>query len=121
VVRRPGQPGQTHRPGQGALWLVAALAIALLPGTGIRALAVFVGVALVVDGAADVLGALRATRDERVAALVHGVAAVVLGLLALAWPGVTLIVISVIFGLRLAWFGVATTWAAIRGSATERG
>lgn len=70
-------------------WLVAALVIALWPGLSIRGLAVLVGVLLVLDGFTDVAGAIRASRDERIAAFVHGRAGVILGLIALAWPDVT--------------------------------
>jgi len=96
-------------------WLLLAVGLVLFPGIGIHALAVVVGVALVVDGVLDVVGAIRGTREERVAGLVQGIAAVIVGVLALAWPGVTLLVVSVLFGLRLAWFGVTTVWAAVRG------
>lgn len=98
-------------------WLVAALVIALWPGLSIRGLAVLVGVLLVLDGFTDIAGAIRASRDERIAAFVHGLAGVILGLLALAWPDVTVLVVAVVFGIRVAWLGATTLWAAVRGQA----
>lgn len=102
-------------------WLVAALVIVLWPGLSISGLAVLVGVLLVLDGFSDIAGAIRASRDERIAAFVHGIAGVILGLLALAWSDVTVLVVAVVFGVRVAWLGVTTLWAAIRGSAYVSG
>ncbi len=95
-------------------WAAAALVVLLWPGLSLKALAVVVGVALVLDGVGDVLGALRRTTSERLAALIHGIAGVLLGVLALAWPDITVTVVAVLFGLRLAWFGVTTVWASVR-------
>jgi uncharacterized membrane protein HdeD (DUF308 family) len=102
-------------------WLIAALVIVLWPGLGISGLALLVGVLLVLDGFTDIAGAIRASRDERMAAFVHGIAGVILGLLALAWPDVTVLVVAVVFGVRVAWLGVTTLWAAIRGPAYASG
>jgi uncharacterized membrane protein HdeD (DUF308 family) len=98
-----------------ALWIAGAVVILLRPGLGIHALAVVVGVLLVIDGIADIAGALRAGRPERLAAFLGGAAAILLGLLALSWPGVTLLVVAVVFGARVVWLGVTITWAALRG------
>lgn len=95
-------------------WLLLAIAIALWPGVGVRGIAVILGVVLVVDGVADIIGGLRARVDEQVAAILLGLAAVLLGLLALAWPDITVLVVGVIFGARLIWFGVTAVWSAIR-------
>lgn len=95
-------------------WLVAAALLLALPGLGIRGIALLVGLALVLDGASDLWAAVRSRTTERLAGLVRGAASVVLGVLALAWPGVTLLVVAVLFGLRLAWYGVTTLWAAVR-------
>ncbi|HEX5089623.1 MAG TPA: lipase family protein [Nocardioides sp.] len=100
-------------------WLALAVVVAGWPGLGIRGIAVLLGVALIVDGALDVIGAVRGSTTERLAAVLHGVAAVLLGILALAWPDVTVIVIGVIFGARLIWFGVTTIWAAVRPRSSE--
>ena len=49
-------------------WLLAALVIVLWPGLSVGGLAIVVGVLLVLDGCTDIVGAIRARRDERVAA-----------------------------------------------------
>ncbi len=95
-------------------WLGLAVVVAGWPGLGVRGIALLVGVSLVVEGATDVAGGLRATVPERLAAVLHGAAAALLGVLALAWPDVTVLVVGVIFGARLTWFGVTTVWSAAR-------
>jgi uncharacterized membrane protein HdeD (DUF308 family) len=113
----PESPDRRTARAKAIVWFAAAVALLLWPGLGIHALAVLVGVALVVDGVLGVLGVLGAERahaDERIAGLLHGAAALILGGLALAWPGVTLLVVSVLFGLRVVWFGFVTTWAGSR-------
>jgi uncharacterized membrane protein HdeD (DUF308 family) len=98
----------------GAVWLAAALIVAVWPGATIGVLALVVGVALVVEGALKVVGGLRGTADQRATAVISGLAGVVFGVLALAWPDVTLFVVAVVFGTRLILFGVTSLWAAIR-------
>lgn len=82
----------------GAVWLAAALIVAVWPGATIGVLALVVGVALVVEGALKVVGGLRGTADQRVTAVISGLAGVVFGVLALAWPDVTLFVVAVVSG-----------------------
>ena len=83
-------------------WLIAALVIALWPGLSIRGLAVHVGALLVLDGLTDIAGAIRSSHDERIASIVHGLAGVISGLLALSWPDITVLVVVVVFGARVA-------------------
>ena len=99
----------------GLLWLAAAVAVLAWPGLTVRTLAVVVGLALVLGGVARVVAALRGTRDERVAAVLLGAAAVVLGGLALAWPDVTVFVVAVVFGVRLLLYGLAQIATAVPG------
>jgi len=95
-------------------WLLLAALAAVWPGLGVRGIAVILGVALVVEGVADVVGGLRARVEERLAAVLHGLAAALLGVLALAWPDVTVLVVGLLFGAWLIWFGVTTVWSAFR-------
>jgi uncharacterized membrane protein HdeD (DUF308 family) len=96
-------------------YAVAGLAVLLWPGLGLAGLVVVLGVVLVVGGAARAVGGLRGTRDERLAALLGGTADVVLGLLALAWPDVTLVVLAVLFGVKLVWTGLTALWRGLSG------
>lgn len=99
----------------GAAWIVAGLGILVWPDLSTRGLALVAGISLVAGGVVDIAGGLRATRDERFAAVVGGVASVVFGVLALAWPDVTVLVVAVVFGARTVLVGVHLAWGAIRG------
>lgn len=98
----------------GVLWAVAGVAVLVWPDLSTRALAVVVGLAMVVDGIAEVVGAVRATAEGRAVAALGGLASVVLGVLALAWPDVTLLVVAVVFGFRLVHVGLRLGWSAFR-------
>lgn len=99
-------------------WWAAALAVLSWPDLTIRVVAVAVGAALLVEGVTRVLTGGRgpgAPRDERVAAVLQGVSATVLGVLALSWPDVTVVVVAVLLGLRVVWAGVTLVWRAVLG------
>lgn len=91
---------------RGALFLVAALVVVLWPGPTLRVVAVIVGLTLLVGGVLDLPRGLRSRGTTRWSLLIGGVASVVLGALALAWPDVTVLVIAVVVGLRTVMFGV---------------
>lgn len=99
----------------GLAWVVAGVAVVVWPGITVGALAVVVGLALVVGGLARVVGGLRGTRDERLAAVLAGAASVVLGILALSWPDVTVLVVAVVFGIRIVLFGITQVLTGLRG------
>lgn len=50
---------------------------------------------------------MRGTADQRVAAALAGLASIIFGALALAWPDVTVLVIAVVFGARTVLFGLS--------------
>jgi uncharacterized membrane protein HdeD (DUF308 family)/alpha-beta hydrolase superfamily lysophospholipase len=100
-------------------WIVLGVAILLWPGLSLQALALLVGIALIGSGAARVLSALRGNTDTRAAALFLGVASIILGLVALAWPDITLLAVAVVFGVQLVCFGLARIAGAIRGPTPE--
>lgn len=86
------------------------VAVLVLPGLTVRALAVVVGVTLIVRGAIGVsvvvLGRERPL-DRRVAEALAGIAGVVFGILAIVWPDITLLVVAVVFGAALTIAGAA--------------
>lgn len=106
--------GAPWRAVRAALWLVAGLVVLLWPGLTVRLVALVVGVGLVVGGVlAAAPGVRRRTSaDARVAALALGAAQVVFGVLALAWPDITLLVVAVVFGARLIVAGLLAVWQA---------
>ncbi|MBF0687988.1 MAG: DUF308 domain-containing protein [Cellulomonas sp.] len=104
----------------GAAYLAAALVVALWPGPTIRVLAVAVGVVLVLDGVLDVLAAQRASGSGRTGALLSGATSLLLGVLALAWPDVTVLVVAVLVGVSVLFAGLRGVAAAVRGAGPRR-
>ncbi|MEA5117629.1 MAG: lipase family protein, partial [Propionicimonas sp.] len=103
------------------VWIVAGGLVLGWPGLTVRLVAVVVGVSLVVNAVLTVASGLRGkqTLDARLAALAFGAAGLVFGVLALAWPDITLLVTSVVFGARLIMSGFGWFWWALGGGRTE--
>jgi uncharacterized membrane protein HdeD (DUF308 family) len=107
-----------------ALWGAGGLLVLIWPALTVRAVALVVGVGLVVSGFRGVIGGIRAkvSLDARVAELAFGLAGAVFGLLALLWPDITLLVVAVLFGARLIAAGALLAWRALRPAhASEAG
>jgi uncharacterized membrane protein HdeD (DUF308 family)/alpha-beta hydrolase superfamily lysophospholipase len=98
----------------GTLWLAVGVILLIWPDITTRALATVVGIALIIGGVLDVVAGLRGSTDERLAAVISGVATVVFGVLALAWPSITVLVVAIVFGARLVLFGLRLAWTAFR-------
>lgn len=98
----------------GALWIAVGVIVLVWPDITTRSLATVVGVALLVGGVLDVVAGVRGSTDERLAAVIGGVASAVFGVLALSWPSVTVLVVAVVFGFRLVLFGLRLAWTAFR-------
>jgi uncharacterized membrane protein HdeD (DUF308 family) len=79
----------------------------------VAALAVMVGIALVVSGLAGIARPLARRSAEPAAELIGGAAGIVFGVLALAWPDVTIFVMAVLFGARRVLFGFSQLIAVI--------
>lgn len=88
------------------------------PGLTVRAVALAVAAALLAGGVGSIISGTRggAPADSRRAAVLLGLAGVLFGVLALAWPDITLFVVGVVFGARLLVAGGLTAWQALRGS-----
>ncbi len=98
----------------GALWIEAGVTAAAWPGITIRWLAVVVGISLILGGALELRVSLFGRGDERFVTGMSGAANVVLGLLALAWPGVTALVVAILLGVRTFLYGVGQVMLALR-------
>jgi uncharacterized membrane protein HdeD (DUF308 family)/alpha-beta hydrolase superfamily lysophospholipase len=96
-------------------WIAVGILIAAWPDLTVRGIALVVGIAMIVGGLGDLVGGLRGTQDQRLAAVLKGAASVVFGVLALSWPDVTLLVVAVVFGIRTVLFGLSELLAAVRG------
>ncbi|GAA1513671.1 lipase family protein [Nocardioides humi] len=87
------------------LALLAAVVLVGWTAAGVAAVVVVVGLTLLGHGALDVWTARRLRGTDRWNALLGGVAAIAFGLLALAWPDVSVVLIGVLFGVRLLLLG----------------
>jgi RimJ/RimL family protein N-acetyltransferase len=91
----------------GAGWTVAGIVVLAWPGITIFALAIVVGVTMILGGTARIISAVRGTADQRVAAALSGPANKIFGVLALSLPDATMLVIAVVFGARTVFFGLS--------------
>ena len=104
---------------EGVLWIAAGVFVLLYMGLTVRLLAAVIAVGLIVNGVRTAAGAIRRgiSVDARITAGARGVASAILGLLALLWPDITLLVAAVAFGARLVIGGITEGWRALRGEA----
>jgi uncharacterized membrane protein HdeD (DUF308 family)/acetyl esterase/lipase len=94
-------------------WIVIGTAALAWPAVTVTALAWLVGAGMVLAGAGDVVSGLRGSTDERIASVLRGLASAVLGVVALAWPDVTLLVVAIVFGARTVLFGLSELLDAV--------
>lgn len=95
------------------LWVLLGIAVLVWLGRTVDLLGVVVAVALIVGGVIKAVRALRGSVDERVASGIFGVADIIFGVLALQWPDVTLIIVAIVFGARMVFFGIQQVWRAV--------
>jgi uncharacterized membrane protein HdeD (DUF308 family) len=91
----------------GVLALVFGAIVLIWPASAIEAFVILFGIFVLIDGAAGVAAALRARALAMpwVGSLAMGVAGIVAGAVALAWPGATLLLVIY----------VAAIWAIVKG------
>ncbi|MGH9228224.1 MAG: HdeD family acid-resistance protein [Acidimicrobiales bacterium] len=91
----------------GVVLVLAGVLAALWPGITLWALAVVAGIGLVISGAARITGALALRVEGWGWLFVGGVLSVIVGFLAIAWPDATALVLGLLLGLRMLFFGIA--------------
>jgi uncharacterized membrane protein HdeD (DUF308 family) len=96
------------------LWIATGVVAAAWPSITIRTFAIVLGVALLLGGTGKVWSALRGEGDERLVVGLSGVTNVVVGVLALSWPGVTVLVLAILLGVRTVVFGFGQVALALR-------
>ncbi|WP_427015730.1 lipase family protein [Pseudarthrobacter sp. P1] len=101
------------KPLLAGLWVAGGVAVLLAIGTAVDLLAPFVAISLLVSGVLRGFSAISGGKDARIAAFISAVADLVLGMVALSWPDVTLLVVAVLFGARTVFFGLARLWEAV--------
>ncbi|MFE6236851.1 lipase family protein [Cellulosimicrobium sp. NPDC057862] len=119
----PGTPPAPRWPhvARALVFLALAVAVVVWPAPSIVVVAVLVGVGLVVAGVLDGFEGVRSVGVDRWTRLALGAASVVLGVLALAWPDVTVLVVAVVFGVRVVVLGVRLVVAGVRRTRTQAG
>lgn len=101
---RPAWPGYLL----GALYVLTAVWAIAWPDITLWALALVVGVGFIVSGVAELVVVTRFHHDlpNRWVFVALGVVTVATGLMALAWPGATILVLAVLLGVRVLMQGV---------------
>ncbi|SFL14924.1 HdeD family acid-resistance protein [Geodermatophilus ruber] len=91
----------------GAILIVGGLVAAFWPGITLWTLAVITGVSLLLHGVVRIALAVAARREVPTWGWLAfaGVLNVVVGIMALAWPQVTVLVLSVLLGIQVLLFG----------------
>jgi uncharacterized membrane protein HdeD (DUF308 family)/pimeloyl-ACP methyl ester carboxylesterase len=97
-----------------AAWIVAGVLALAWPGITLVALAVATGCGLLIGGLAKLRAAWVARGEERLLAAISGAAATVAGLVALAWPSITVLALAVVLGVRTFLFGCTALAIAVR-------
>ena len=91
---------------RGVAQVAAALALLLWPGPGLRVITALAALALMVAGVTALVEGAGERGTARWAGFGTGFAQVVLGVLALSWRDVAVVVVAIAFGVRLVVFGV---------------
>ena len=102
----------------GALLVLGGLLTAFWPGVTLWTLAVLTGLSLLVHGVTRIALAFvgRAKIPHWGWLALAGAVNVVFGVLALSWPGATVVVLSLILGFQIVAFGAALLVGAFSGS-----
>jgi uncharacterized membrane protein HdeD (DUF308 family)/pimeloyl-ACP methyl ester carboxylesterase len=102
----------------GLVAVVAGVWLMFKPFTSLAVLTVAIAVSLVAAGVGEVLGSVL--RDRRALHRLAGVLLTVTGLVALALPGTTIHLISLVVGAGMVVSGLVNLVAGIRGATSER-
>lgn len=87
----------------GTLFIVGGVIVVLQPGSGLKALAVVIGIVLIAVGLAQSAVAIIGREELRhwVALTVFGLLTIAIGITAVVWPDITIRAIALLFGIRL--------------------
>ena len=112
AARDAATPVLAVAPGFG--WIAAGVATVVWAGKTIHALAIVVGISMVLGGLTRVTGAIRGRVDDRVIAALTGAASGIFGLLALSWPDKTVLILALLVGPSTVIFGLGQLLAVWR-------
>jgi uncharacterized membrane protein HdeD (DUF308 family) len=91
----------------GGVLVVGGILAAVWPDITLWVLAVIVGVDFIVSGVARIMGALALRVEGWGWLLFGGALSVIVGVLALVWPGATILVLGLLLGIRMLLFGIS--------------
>jgi uncharacterized membrane protein HdeD (DUF308 family)/acetyl esterase/lipase len=97
----------------GAILAITGLVAIVLRDQTIRTVAIVVGAGLVASGLSRLWSVLRGQTNDRYVTLVGGLAAVGFGVLSLAWPDATILVMAVLVGPIAVIFGIGQVLRAL--------
>jgi uncharacterized membrane protein HdeD (DUF308 family)/predicted esterase len=100
----------------GAAWLVFGVLVFTWPGLSVAGLALAAGLFLIGSGLVDLAHARRGDVTQRLVLVMGGLASLIFGVLALAWPDVTVLLLAVVFGAHTVQFGVTRLVAVLKPS-----
>jgi uncharacterized membrane protein HdeD (DUF308 family) len=89
----------------GILAIIGGIVALVYPGLTLGALAIIMGIAFLAWGIVKAIAALMARADGWGWSLVGGVALAIVGAVAMAWPGKTLAIVSILIGINALIFG----------------
>ncbi len=98
----------------GFVWVLTAAVAVAWPGVTLWALAVTVALGLITGGCLKVVAALSGDGEERVVLGLSGLTNVVVGILAVAWPSVTVLVLAIVVGIRTIATGMSQVALGLR-------
>ncbi|TNC29723.1 HdeD family acid-resistance protein [Amycolatopsis alkalitolerans] len=97
----------------GVVWLVVGVIALAWPGITLLALAATVGVGLIVAGALESVMAVTTRAPMWGLSLVLGILTVLIGVVALAWPGITILTLAIWLGISLLFRGIGMIWFSL--------
>jgi len=98
----------------GLFLIVAGIVAMAWPGITLWALAVVTAIGLIFSGAVRVTAALIDRPEGWGWLLAGGVASLVIGVMAIVWPGVTVLALALLLGIRMIVFGAAEIASAMQ-------
>ncbi|PXY34819.1 hypothetical protein DI005_00635 [Prauserella sp. PE36] len=100
----------------GALWIIVGIVALVWPGITLLALAVVVGVGFVVAGVGQIGAALTWRRGLPMWGLwlTLGILTLLIGVIALVWPGLTILTLAIWLGIGLLLRGLGTLWFSLQ-------
>lgn len=120
----------THKAGtywgllvlRGVLDLAVGLVAVFWPAITVWALVLLLGIELILAGVVSVIAGLRVPAEYglRPHLLSRGVVSILVGIIVIAWPRATVLVVAVLLGVYLVAFGLVLLWAGYQLGKADR-